>query len=298
MSKKKVVANDRIKFDLFAPLKIFINLYNHHLARQHLKTYPQLAVFAFDHIGLCVNHYGRYESRTLCLIGNYLKSVIPDLSRTVALDIGANIGNHSLYFSDLFEEVFAFEPNPRTLALLKFNTENICSKRNIKCFNFGLSDQNSELFFKPSKSNVGGSRIVEGPHIGRDGDTFLVEVKRADDIAELYDKKISLIKIDIEGHELAALKGAKSLIEKNNPVILFEQHASDFSEGISDVVDYLRGLNYRFLTIERRFDFGEKFIFRLSGLILRYVFGSQLRLVETDYFKQRFYDMVIAVPKE
>jgi hypothetical protein len=122
--------------------------------------------------------------------------------------------------------------------------------------------------------------------------------KRADDVVELNDKKISLIKIDIEGHELAALKGAKSLIEKNNPVILFEQHPCDFSEGRSDVVDYLRGLNYRFLTIERRFYFGKKFIFRLCSLILRYVFGTQLKLVETDYFQQRFYDMVIAVPKQ
>ncbi len=286
-----------MRFDLFAPFNIFINSYNHYLARQHLKSYPQPAVFAFDHIGLCINYYGRYESRTLCLIGNYLEAVISGLNRTVVLDIGANIGNHSLYFSDLFEEVFAFEPNPRTFALLKFNAEYSCSTKNVNCFNFGLSDKNSKLFFKASKSNVGGSRIVEDPPSGRDDDIFLIEVKRADDFSELYDKKISLIKIDVEGHELAALLGAKSLIEMNNPIILFEQHASDFSEGRSDVIDYLRGLNYGFLTIQRRFDFGEKLIFRLSGLILRYFFGSQLTLVKTDYFQKRFYDMVIAVPK-
>lgn len=295
---KKVVANDKVKFDLFAPLKIFINSYNHYLVKQHLNTFPQIAIFAFDHIGLCINHYGRYESRTLSLIEDYLPSVISDLSQTVALDIGANIGNHSLYFSNLFEEVFAFEPNLKTFALLKFNTEYVCSKRNIKCFNFGLSDQNSDLFFKASKSNVGGSRIVEDQQSVQDSETFLIEVKRADDFMELYDKKISLIKIDVEGHELAALKGAKNLIEKNHPIILFEQHISDFSEGRSDVIDYLRGLNYRFLTIERRFDFGEKFISKLSALILRYFFGTQLTLVETDYFQQRYYDMVIAVPKE
>lgn len=297
MTKKKVVASDRSKHDLFAPVKIFINSYNHHLAKQHLKSYPQLAVFAFDHIGLCINHYGRYESRTLCLIGDYLESINSALSGTAALDIGANIGNHSLYFSDLFEEVLAFEPNPRTFALLKFNIEHVCTKRNINCFNFGLSDQNSEMLFKASTSNVGGSRIVEDPQSDQDGDTFLIEVKRADDFVELYDKKISLIKIDIEGHELAALKGAKNLIEKNNPIILFEQHASDFSEGRSAVVDYLSGLNYKFLTIERRFYFGEKFFSRLCGLILRYVFGTQLTLVETDHFQQRYYDMVIAIPK-
>jgi FkbM family methyltransferase len=297
MRKKKVIAHDRLKFDLFAPLNMLINSYNHYLARQHLKNYPQLAVFAFDHIGLCINHYGRYESRTLDLIKNYLKSVISDLNQTVALDIGANIGNHSLYFSDLFEEVFSFEPDPRTFALLKFNTEHVCCKRNIKCFNFGLSDQNSNLLFETNASNVGGSRIVENMHGSQSSETFLIDVKRVDDILELYCKNISVMKIDVEGHELAALKGAKKLIEKNNPIILFEQHATDFSAGKSNVIEYLTELNYRFLTVERRYYFGETFIFKVSGLILRYFFGSQLTLVEKDYFQPRYYDMIIAVPK-
>lgn len=48
----------------------------------------------------------------------------------------------------------------------------------------------------------------------QDGGTFLIEVKCADDFVELHDKKISLIKIDVEGHELAALKGTKNLIKK------------------------------------------------------------------------------------
>jgi FkbM family methyltransferase len=223
--------------------------------------------------------------------------VISGISRTVALDIGANIGNHSVFFSDLFEEVFAFEPNPRTFFLLKFNSEHACFKRNIRCFNFGLSDQNSELLFKASKSNVGGSRIINDLQNVQDGDTFLIEVKCADDFEELSDRKISLIKIDVEGHELSVLKGAKNLIENNKPVILFEQHSSDFSNGNSEVVDYLRGLNYRFLAIERRFYFGETFITMLYSLIFRTFLGSQSRLVEKDYFHKRFYDMIIAVPK-
>jgi len=97
---------------------------------------------------------------------------------------------------------------------------------------------------------------------------------------------------------LEALKGAKSIIEQNKPIILFEQQASDFSEGRSDVVDYLRALNYKFLTIENRFYFGGRFVFRLAGLILRSILGSQLRLVEKDYFQQRFNYMVVTVPKK
>ena len=129
MTGNCVFAYDRIKFDIYLPLRILVNRYNHNLARKHVRDHPQLAVLAFDHIGLCINLDGRYEKRTLDLIRNYLKSVISDLERSVALDIGANIGNHSVYFSDLFEEVFAFEPNPRTFALLRFNSEHACTKK-------------------------------------------------------------------------------------------------------------------------------------------------------------------------
>jgi hypothetical protein len=134
MKEKCVVAQNKIKFDFFLPLRIFVNSYNHNVARQNLKAHPQLAVFAFDHIGLRINLDGRHEKRTLDLIRNYLESVISGMDRTAALDIGANIGNHSVYFSDLFAEVYAFEPNPRTFSLLKFNSEQACYKKILGVF--------------------------------------------------------------------------------------------------------------------------------------------------------------------
>jgi FkbM family methyltransferase len=293
---KTIIFAKSIKKNLLHPFKILINRYNHRLAKNHLKKYPQVAIFSFDHIGLTINLEGRYENLDLSLIRDYLESVIPNPHNTSALDIGANIGNHSIYFSEIFENIFAFEPNPRTFALLKANSEYASLKRNIRCFNFGLSDQNGRLFFKSSRFNVGASHIVSETEKNVDDSIFMVDVKCADEIEELSEKKISLIKIDIEGHELAALKGAKELIKNNKPIILFEQHADDFLNGTSDVLDYLKQFNYKFLTIERNFYFGNSFLFKLFGIILRSVLGYKLMLTEKNYFQKRYYPMIVAVP--
>jgi len=78
-------------------------------------------------------------------------------------------------------------------------------------------------------------------------EVFQIEVKVADELPVLFEKKISLIKIDVEGHELAALRGAKELIKKNKPIVLFEQLSSEFSNGTSKVLEYLKELDYVFL---------------------------------------------------
>ena len=125
---------------------------------------------------------------------------------------------------------------------------------------------------------------------------FMIDAKRADEIEQLFEIDISLVKLDIEGHELQALKGARELIRKNKPIILFEQHAENFINGTSNLVDYLRELDYKFLTIEKSFIFGDSFIFQFIGLILRSILGYKLILAERDYFQNHFYDMIVAVP--
>ena len=54
---------------------------------------------------------------------------------------------------------------------------------------------------------------------------FDQNVKIADEIEALQEENILLIKIDVEGHEINALKGAEKIIKSNKPVILFEQGA-------------------------------------------------------------------------
>ena len=95
-----------------------------------LEKRNQLVIFSFDHIGHRINLDGVYEKEELEFLFDWLAELGCDLKNKTALDVGANIGNHSLFFSDRFKSVFSFEPNPRTFKVLSLNAD---LKENINC---------------------------------------------------------------------------------------------------------------------------------------------------------------------
>ena len=103
------------------------------IAIEHRNEYPSLAIFAFDHVGLAINSHGRYENDILNATFQFLKSkeLIGD---GAALDVGANIGNHSVFFAKYFNKVVSFEPHPKVFKLLTINTEDLANIEDIdKC---------------------------------------------------------------------------------------------------------------------------------------------------------------------
>lgn len=293
---KPVLLKRAHAFDFLILLKIIVNRINHYLAKKYLATYPQLAIMAFDHIGLQINVDGRYENDALTLIGDFISKECLNSDKKIALDVGANIGNHSIYFSKLFHQVIAFEPNPRTFALLKFNTEFACPANNITCRNYGLSNVDSRLMFSVDRANMGGASIVSNGLAGFNCESFLIDVKRLDGIGELSNKEIALIKIDVEGHELAVLQGSEFLIRANRPIILFEQSGIEINHGSSHAIDYLKNLGYRFATIEKSFFFGDRTVFKIVSSVLRSIFGFHLKVIQVEYFQKRHYGMIVALP--
>jgi len=110
-------------------------------ASKHLKANePQVCLFAFDGIANTINVKGIYERELLDTVFGWLQANA--LIQGVALDIGANIGNHSLYFSKWYDGVFSFEPNAKTFKLLEMNASLV---DNIKSFNFGMSDRSGHV---------------------------------------------------------------------------------------------------------------------------------------------------------
>ena len=70
-----------------------------------------------------------------------------------ALDIGANIGNHTIFFAEIFAKVIAFEPNPKTHSVLIINTNNL---NNVVCLMVGASSRKTTLNFSVNELNMGG----------------------------------------------------------------------------------------------------------------------------------------------
>jgi len=253
------------------------------------KGYRQLAIFSYDHIGHAINLGGVYEGSELDVLFEWLQKYQVDMQTTAAIDIGANIGNHSLYFSDHFKHVYSFEPNPLTFKLLSLNTE---LASNITCFAVGISDSNrsAEIYF--SGNNIGGATVTDSPTVSSQP----VVLRTLDSFTELKDVK--LIKMDVERHELPAIMGAKNIIIQNQPIILFEQHTSDFKNGESPVIQALQELGYKHFAIIKKYPRadGSKWNRFCLAPIKRLIFGESYHIQIEEPIKPDTYSFIIALP--
>lgn len=277
--------------------KLVINRINHKIARKNIKTNQQLAVFAFDHIGLIINLDGRYEDLILCLLEQFILKNFPEAGEQAALDIGANVGNHSVFLSKFFKTVHAFEPNPFTYDVLSVNSKYVPPKKNVVPHNIGLSDSVIDLPFITYPLNMGGSKIIHQKQgIDTSSETQIkVKVERGDDLKFLRQERIALIKIDVEGHEILALKGLEQIIKLHKPAILFEQGMHEINSGSSEVISYLLRLGYEFYTIKKRFYLGESSLAKLLRYILISIFGDQLSFIKTKSFKKINYELILGI---
>ena len=217
----------------------------------------KMVTYANEHVGLVVDAMGYYEFEELEATFSFLSPLATEFQNGVALDIGANIGNHSIYFSPRFCRVHAFEPHPVTSKILAINAQQL---GNIVVHAYGLGEENGTVRLVENPTNLGGSRVSDMGELS-------VEIRRLDDVmAETSDFfKIRLIKLDVEGYEAKVLRGAEKLLHASSPVVLFELHEEDFQKGRPEVMKILEQFGYRFCW----------FAPRAGGAIVRY--GRLLR---------------------
>jgi len=131
------------------------------------------------------------------------------------LDIGANIGYHTLYFCKLCGpkgKVIAFEPDPQNFRILTKNIE-INGYTNVESHNLGVGTENKKGHLAISNNNTAGNSIVEVDKASEEIETVSIEIVKLDDFLP-KDQKIDFIKIDIEGYEPFAFHGMKQLLRK------------------------------------------------------------------------------------
>lgn len=291
MNRIHLSTKKRLKFTQF--LDIAVNAYLHFKAKGFSKTHSQLAVFAHDHIGIRINVFGRYENEELSLLADYLQKDFSHIHKMTALDVGANIGNHSVFFADYFKDVSAFEPNPHSFHLLQLNAS---LKPNINCHNLGMSDIEGEGSLLINSRNIGGSRLQSGDAPSEHQKMQTVALKTLDDAEEINQKEIGLIKIDVEGHEIKVLRGAANLIKKQKPVILFEQNAGEIKNGTSESIEFLKSCGYSFLVFSVK---EPPIVFRWNRFLKFFYYflcGQCLEIAEREYFEKANYAMIIAKP--
>ncbi|MXN66872.1 FkbM family methyltransferase [Stappia sp. GBMRC 2046] len=141
------------------------------------------------------------------------------------LDIGANIGNHALFWVQKSPErkVVCFEPVSSTFEILVKNIEANNKTAQISAQKFGVSDKPSRARIESFKSsNIGATKLQHD----ESGDLSLISIDGF--ISE--ENKIGMLKIDTEGFEVEVLKGADKTIEMHKPIIFVETFANKFHE--------------------------------------------------------------------
>ena len=157
----------------------------------------------------------------------YIENALKHEPKITIFDVGANIGKYSKALSQLFGNqatIYSFEPSKKTFNLFLETTKG-CS--NIIPNNIGLSDKsyNQTLFTNSDGSGLASVYQRNLEHFGIQMDQTEEITLNSLDIF-CYEHKIDRIhflKLDIEGHELDALKGAKQMLEdKKIDFIQFE----------------------------------------------------------------------------
>ena len=163
-----------------------------------------------------------------------IKYIYKNYSGGTFVDVGANMGNHTLAFSRSATTVVSFEP---VIPLFKHMMMNIILNEieNIVPYNCALGNENgvTGMFVGDFSKNAGGCAV------GRNQQTNIIPLCKLDDF-QLTD--VTLIKIDVETYELEVLKGAVKTIEKYSPDLFVE---AGTPEAFTEIDTYLKEFGYK-----------------------------------------------------
>ena len=172
------------------------------------------------------------------------------------LDIGANRGYYSLLASKLVGprgHVFAFEPSPRERRFLRANLAlNRCSNVTVEPIALGSQHKEAELFIAKGFETGCNSLLSRASELT--GHTVPVPERTLDEYCEAHSlHSADLLKIDIEGGELAVFKGANNFLKRRpRPTILCEiidQLTHQWGDEPSEVIQYLRDHSFYWFEI-------------------------------------------------
>lgn len=194
---------------------------------------------------------GTWEPEILAIIKKYIPK------NGVFIDIGANIGFHSLAAAVAVGKegkVVSFEPIPRLRdQMLRSVKKNDFANISVEPFALGLDEKEAVLSIVDE--NIGASSL-QNVDVDREvNNKVVVSVKQLDSYMDHF-SHIDLIKIDIEGSEFEALRGGEELIKKFKPVIVLEFsphiYEKDYMGKSLELFTYLSNLGYKITDVENR----------------------------------------------
>lgn len=178
-------------------------------------------------LGLILRGAEKYEPRN----AERLRTLIQP--RMVAYDAGAQVGFYTMLFSDWVGpegRVYAFEPDPRNLALLRENTARAAFP-NVEIVDRALSDRSSTENFLADTITGATGCLESAPDqnslthewAGIQPNRFRVQTMSLDEFVHLESHPApDLVKIDVEGSEEKVLTGMSRILTEKRPVVFLE----------------------------------------------------------------------------
>lgn len=153
------------------------------------------------------------------------------------LDIGANIGIYSLYFSRVFDNVHAFEPvSEITRHLESANISNLTIHNVAVSALAGELELNIPIIRGRSRPALASLEDRDGPVASRRVPVVTID--------SLGFEHVDLIKVDVEGHELSVIEGARDTLSRCRPIILIEIEQRHIDRPIVDVFQRIQQLGF------------------------------------------------------
>ena len=166
---------------------------------------------------------------------------------SIVLDVGANYGQLSILWSQNNSDVtvYAFEASKYIYDILKKNI--LINSADVKATNALVGNKSQEkINIKKTilKENYtyGSNKIEEEVEFNKNSE--VISTIKIDDLK--FDKKISAMKVDVEGYDVDVLKGAEKTILKHKMPIIFELNEKYYDNTQKkDLKEFLKKINYK-----------------------------------------------------
>lgn len=256
-----LISCDNFIAEKFFKLTFALSVWMYRMAGKKPRATSAVVIENFDHdiamkidpsraMGAAIYWTGYHEFREFLFLHRYLKNDM------VFVDIGANQGEYTLFAAKRLTagNVLAFEPLPSIRKVLAGNIA-MNGFRNIQVFDVGLSDQEGSLQIHEIDDAHEGLATFY-PADRKSKSSLSVNLKTLDAVFPATGlRRLDLIKMDIEGGELKALRGSINTLKDYRPTVLIEINEITYTAAgytIQDVHTFFTEHAYEAYEIRKR----------------------------------------------
>ncbi|MFI5155830.1 MAG: FkbM family methyltransferase [Chitinophagales bacterium] len=204
------------------------------------------------------------------------------------VDVGANIGSYTVLASAVaMAQAISIEPVPKTFSNLKRNVAVNDLESRVELHNYGIGNESGVLRFTRNLDTI--NHVISSVDAANDSDSIEVQITTIDDM--MQGRIPLLIKIDVEGFELAVLEGARQTLSNTHlNALIIELNGSCRRYGVneSDIHEFLVSSGFTAATyfpFERRLNMKESFNPHSNTIYVRDQTLAQQRLAGARKFR-------------